>query len=332
VPTRLAYLRHAVRDTIVPFDLRVEAEPDFRSQIVTGEAGPLRLTTVAGPPLVAARTRRLVRQSDPGLFKIDVQTRGRSVFAQDDREAVLMPGDLTLVNLSRPCRLAAAGDPDQEIVAVQFPRSLLPLGERELSRLTAVRIWGRNGLGGLVSSLVVHLRDGLDDHAPADLGRLSAALTDLLVVGLAGLVDHRSAVPPEGRRRALLWRVRAFIEERLDDPDLSPAVVAAANGVSVRYLHKLFETEDATVASWIRRRRLERCRRDLLDPALQDWSAGAIGARWGLIDAQHFSRVFRATYGLPPAEYRMAHREGAIGRPDPGGRPRGVRSRATTVR
>jgi AraC-like DNA-binding protein len=307
VPTRLAYLRHAVRDTIVPFDLRVEAEPDFRSQIVTGEAGPLRLTTVAGPSLVAARTRRLVHQSDPGLFKIDVQTRGRSVFAQDDREAVLMPGDLTLVNLSRPCRLAAVGDPDQEIVAVQFPRSLLPLGERELSRLTAVRIRGRAGLGGLVSSLVVHLRDRLDVHAPADLGRLSAALTDLLVVGLAGLVDRRSAVPPEGRRRALLSRVRAFIEERLDDPDLSPAVVAAANGVSVRYLHKLFETEDATVASWIRHRRLERCRRDLLDPALQDWSARAIGARWGLIDAQHFSRVFRATYGLPPAEYRLAH-------------------------
>jgi AraC-like DNA-binding protein len=165
-----------------------------------------------------------------------------------------------------------------------------------------------------VSSLVVHLRDGLDDHVPADLVRLSAALTDLLVVGLAGLVDRRSAVSPEGYRRALLWRVRAFVEERLGDPDLSPAVVAAANGVSVRYLHRLFESEEATVAGWIRRRRLERCRRDLLDPALQGWSVRAIGARWGLIDAQHFSRVFRATYGLPPAEYRQAHCEPVAGR------------------
>jgi AraC-like DNA-binding protein len=314
VPTRLAYLRHAVRDTIAPFDLRVDAEPNFRSQIVTGAAGPLRLTTVAGPTLEAERSRRLVRQSDPGLFKIDVQTRGRSVFAQDDREAVLAPGDFTLVNLSRPCRLAALGDPDQEVVAVQFPRSLLPIGERELTSLTAVRIGGRDGLAGLVSSLVVHLRDGLDTHVPADLVRLSTALTDLLVVGLAGLVDRPSAVPPEGHRRALLWRVRAFIEECLGDPGLSPAVVAAANHVSVRYLHSLFESEEATVAGWIRWRRLERCRRDLLDPALQSWSVRAIGARWGLIDPQHFSRVFRATYGLPPAEYREAHREPAVSR------------------
>jgi AraC-like DNA-binding protein len=33
---------------------------------------------------------------------------------------------------------------------------------------------------------------------------------------------------------------------------------------------------------------------------------GAIAARWGLIDAAHFSRLFRAAYGLPPGEYRLA--------------------------
>jgi AraC-like DNA-binding protein len=32
----------------------------------------------------------------------------------------------------------------------------------------------------------------------------------------------------------------------------------------------------------------------------------AIAARWGLMDAAHFSRAFRAAYGLPPAEYRMS--------------------------
>jgi AraC-like DNA-binding protein len=31
----------------------------------------------------------------------------------------------------------------------------------------------------------------------------------------------------------------------------------------------------------------------------------AIAARWGLIDAAHFGRLFRAAYGLPPAEYRL---------------------------
>jgi len=313
VPTRLEYLRHAVRDTIVPFDVRIDAEPDFSSRIVTGAAGMLHVTTVTGPSLVAARTSRLIRRSDAELFKIDVQTRGQSLFQQDGREAVLRPGDVTLVNLSRPSRLVCAGDPDQEMVAVKFPRALLPLPSEDLNRLTAVRIDGRHGLGTLVSSLVVHLHRHLDDYDAADRVRLSAALTDLLAVGLAGPLDRGALIPPDTQRRALLVRIRGFIDRRLGDPRLSPGQIAAAHHISTRYLHKLFAAEGTTVAGSIRTRRLDRCRRDLLDQALQARPVHAIAARWGLMDAQHFSRAFRAVYGLPPAEYRRLHLGPAAG-------------------
>jgi AraC-like DNA-binding protein len=99
-------------------------------------------------------------------------------------------------------------------------------------------------------------------------------------------------------------QTRAFIEEHLGDPDLTPPAVAAAHYVSVRYLHKLFETQEASVAEWIRQRRLERCRRDLLDSALSALPVNAIAARWGLLNAAHFSRAFRAAYGTAPGEYR----------------------------
>lgn len=72
----------------------------------------------------------------------------------------------------------------------------------------------------------------------------------------------------------------------------------------MRYLYKLFETQPVGVAAWIRRRRLERCGWDLLDPALRARPVSAIGARWGLTDATSFSRAFQAAYGVPPARYR----------------------------
>ena len=53
---------------------------------------------------------------------------------------------------------------------------------------------------------------------------------------------------------------------------------------------------------WIRAARLERCRRDLLDPALGDQTILAIASRWGLPGPQHFSRLFRATYGCSPSD------------------------------
>jgi AraC-like DNA-binding protein len=98
--------------------------------------------------------------------------------------------------------------------------------------------------------------------------------------------------------------MHAFIEQHLGEADLAPGIVAAAHHVSLRYLHRLFEAEDTTVAAWIRRRRLERCRRDLADPAFRTVPVSAVAARWGLLDSAHFSRLFRRMYGLPPAEYR----------------------------
>lgn len=54
---RLEYLRHAVRDTIVPFEIQVDAEPDFSSRIVAGAAErcrsrrwPARRWRPPGPP------------------------------------------------------------------------------------------------------------------------------------------------------------------------------------------------------------------------------------------------------------------------------------------
>jgi AraC-like DNA-binding protein len=303
--TRLEYFRHVVADTIVPFGLHIDGDRDLRAEILTGPFGAVHITKVSAPPMTAFRTARLIRVSDPELFKIDVQVRGHTVFAQGDREAALAPGDFTLMDLSRPCRLADRDD-EHEVLAVKFPHAALGLRHNELERLTAVPISGRDGLGASISSLARHLGRHLNDYGPTEGARLATALMDLLVVALAGRLDRLAAVAPASRRRALLASVQSFIDRRLGDPELSPSAVAAAHHISLRQLYRLFDAQPMGVAGWIRQRRLERCRRDLLDPAFAHWSVSAIAARWGLMDAAHFSRAFRAAYGLPPLEYRIS--------------------------
>jgi transcriptional regulator GlxA family with amidase domain len=89
---------------------------------------------------------------------------------------------------------------------------------------------------------------------------------------------------------------------------VTPRTVAVAHHITLRYLHKLFEPGPHGVAGMIRQRRLERCRRDLLDLAQADRPVAGIATRWGFSSAAHFSRVFREAYGLPPAEFRRTHR------------------------
>jgi AraC-like DNA-binding protein len=303
--SRLEYFRHAMGNAIVPFDSRIDAGPDFRAQLLTAPVGTMQVTRVTAPPMRGFRTRKLIRASERELFKIDVVLRGRTVFAQGDREAALEPGDFTLLDLSRPAQLADRDD-EHDVLAVMFPREALALPRNELERLTAVPISGRDGLGAPISALARHMAVHLDNYGPTEGARLAMALTDMLVVALAERLDRTTSIAAATQRRALLTRVQTFIDQRLGDPELSPTAIAAANHVSVRYLYKLFETQHMTVAGWVRQRRLERCRRDLRDPALSHWSVSAIAARWGMTDPAHFSRVFRAAYGMPPAEYRLA--------------------------
>jgi AraC-like DNA-binding protein len=180
-----------------------------------------------------------------------------------------------------------------------------------VARLTGTRIPGDRGTAALVSSLIRQLPRHLGDDDGASAAQLGTAVLDLLTLMLAARIRPAGpAVPPPARNRALLASVRAFIEEHLGDPGLSPAVIAAAHHISVRYLHKLFETEDRSVAALIRERRLDRSRRDLLDPVLAARPVSATAARWGFVSTAHFHRAFRAAYGLPPGEFRLAYAGG----------------------
>ena len=143
--------------------------------------------------------------------------------------------------------------------------------------------------------------------------RVSTVLLDVVAVTLVDRMADRAVEMQDGamrdaRRGGLVGRIRAFIDAHLGDPELTPAAVAAAHHISLRYLHKLFEPEPQGVAGMIRQRRLERCRHDLLDPSQADRPVAGIAARWGFSSAAHFSRVFRDVYGLPPAEFRRVYR------------------------
>jgi AraC-like DNA-binding protein len=189
-----------------------------------------------------------------------------------------------------------------------FPPSLLPLSRSRLGHLAAVRFPGGAGLGDLTSQFLLQLARNVDHYSPAEAARLSSAALEVLATRLAHELDIRGWGTPEARRHALFTAVQAFIQGHLGDPRLSPAMIAAAHHISLRSLQQLFHDEGLTVAGWIRQRRLERCRRDLTDPALASRPVAAIAARWGFSSAGDFSRAFRAVHGLPPAEYRVSAR------------------------
>jgi AraC-like DNA-binding protein len=233
---------------------------------------------------------------------VSVQMWGGCVVSQCDQQAALQPGDFVLSDTARPYQFIA-GAP-AHVRTVLFPRDALWLSPAQLQRLTSRPISGREGLGFVVSQYFAALGRQLDTGACSASWYLSAATLDLLGASFAERLACTSPAELDSGKAGLLFRVRAFIEHRLGDPDLDVATIAAAHHISVRYLQKLFEGQDQTVTGWIRAQRLEHCRRDLANPALAEQPVTSIATRWGLIDPPHFSRLFKSTYGLAPRDYR----------------------------
>ncbi|MDX2815301.1 helix-turn-helix domain-containing protein [Streptomyces sp. NPDC006207] len=300
---RAEYWRDAVRRAFTRLEIRTQGAAELHGAIRRACVAGVQAGFLEASPQRMARTAPLIAADGDGSLIVSLQHTGGSVAAQDGRETPVAAGELVILDSRRPYVLDFAGPVRQHVATV--PRQLLDLPDSLLRLATGRTYSPGHGIGGILASYV----DGLvttTEHCicAQDAKRfLRQGIVDVLtaLVALEGTSGEQAAV-----ERALLQRVRAYIRAHLDDPALSPATVAVAHHISVRYLYQLFQDEPMTVGRWIQRLRLEACRRDLVRPELAGQTVAAIAHRWGFASHAHFSRTFRAVYGLSPAEWRQA--------------------------
>lgn len=291
----------AVSSAFVPLRA-VAAEPEFfNGRLITQPVGQTLISDVCGSAMQVSRTSRSIAANDPGWLKLGLQLRGYSVVSQDDREAALTPGDFAIYDTSRPYDLYF--DSSFRMLVVMFPAHLLQLDPRTVSSLTASRVSGRKGLGALTSNFLSSLgKELVDGQAPGQIPVSDAAL-GLITATFAERAGNGGPTTPAG---VLRLQIESYIASHLGDPDLTVTSVAAAHNISVRRLQKVFEEQGDTVSGWIRRRRLEQCRKDLANPSMRRRPVAAVGMHWGFSDASSFSRAFKTAFGFTPAEYRYS--------------------------
>lgn len=191
-------------------------------------------------------------------------------------------GRPTCISTIRPCRgRSAPAGPRSRLWGSRSPSRCCHCRAAWPSRTVPRRVPARAGIGALLAQFLTQLIADTTPYQPSDGARLGTVLTDLVAALFAHALEAESILPTDTHRRTLILRIKNFIQEHLHDPQLTPAVIATAHHISTSYLHRLFENEEATVAAWIRLRRLEAARRDLTDPALHSTPIHAIAARWG---------------------------------------------------
>ncbi|MFF8594218.1 helix-turn-helix domain-containing protein [Streptomyces sp. NPDC015220] len=297
---RRTYWRAALSRTLAAVELVVPDE-DCSGTVRTSRLGHLKVATVDGGPLEARRTVELIAPGEDEHLVVMLLVRGTAVVEQDARVAHLGPGQIVFCDTARPSRMEFPGP--FRTKSLLLPRRLLGLAEPDLRRLTATAVRPDTTLGSLLSPFLTRFVDTAATYPPDTGEALARNVIDLLSVLVEERLRQDTDDPPSAAK-AWLSRIQAHIDRHLADSDLTPQAIAHAHQISVRYLHRLFQEEDITLGRWIQRRRLQECRRELARRDSEGRTIAAVARRWGFHNAAHFSRVFRAAYGMSPAEWR----------------------------
>ena len=274
---------------------------EFEGQLSSFELGAITLTRCDCGPCKVTRTRQDTARDALDDLMLCIRLEGRSEFKQADRRVFMEAGTVLFHDASRPLEIDFKENTRSYIVGI--PRQLIQprIGDANIERVMSAR----TPVTGTTVEFIKAVIARAEEMDPALHHAMAQQLVDLVSLAFAGegtQVLHSTA------RTNALRRLKGVIEKRLSDPGLTPSTAAEAARMSVRYANALLAEEESSLERFIQSRRLEHCRRTLEDPRQGHRMISEIAFAWGFSDQSHFTRRFRAAFGMTPGDCRQLSR------------------------
>jgi AraC-like DNA-binding protein len=294
--------RALMSDSFVPVTMSAQRADHFHGVVRRRVFGDVSVVELAAQAQTFERTPGLIAATDTPFFIVTLQLAGTGMVLQDNREAVLRPGDLAIFDSNRAH--TRTHETNFRSLTFRLPQNFMDLPRETIGQLTATRFPGDEGMGPLVGPFLSQISHALDCASAASKRRLINNAIDVIATLLHHELGDHAEHQVSPQRSLLVAQIHEFIESNLGNGDLTPSDIAAANFISTRHLHSIFKDQGITVSAWIRHRRLSHCYRDLADPMLMALPISSIALRWGFSDPSQFSRVFRKSFGESARDVR----------------------------
>lgn len=266
----------------------------FSAKSVTG-AGFVVHASYAGTGVITSRDRPLVRKADSEWLVAYVPLAGSVDVAWRHGDISLRPGQFGVVPTTEPVQVRVSRRARTQTLFL--PREILDRFGPATDVPAARTLQANPAFHLLLQHLKHTMQLGQSLDADASVAAILAA-SELLAAALSSAHPESAACHDTIR----IAQVKDYIDLSLGTPSLSVAEVAAANFVSPRTVQRLFTATGETASAYIRRRRLEMCKADIL--AHPTMPIAEVCQRWGLPDSSHLARQFRAHFGASPQQIR----------------------------
>ncbi|WP_217908919.1 helix-turn-helix domain-containing protein [Vreelandella maris] len=247
-----------------------------------------------------SRSQSQIAQDDHSSFLVTIPLRTHVFFSQHGRSLSCPPGHFIVEQGDAPYRFGYESPNDMWVFKV--PGQSMKNRIRRPERYSQHCFSAEKGLGCAFVEFLMICSQRVNECSINDQNCLFEQALSMLSLVLEQ--DERVLSSDQSHlKTAHLMRIERYISASLGDPELTPARIAQYNGISLRYLHKLFSGSGYTVREWVKIQRLEAAHRDL-EASPAGINIGEIAYRWGFSDQAQFSRVFKQHFGYPARELR----------------------------
>ncbi|MFQ8432950.1 helix-turn-helix domain-containing protein [Amaricoccus sp. W119] len=302
--------RRRVTNAYFPLTIDITEPAEFSGDLSQAALGELSLSRLRSAPVSYRREPRHIVATSDEEYLITVPIVSPVEFSQLGHTVRCLPGAFLLERGHEPYLFQYDAPNDLLVMKVGARALAERIGPPD--RVAQHEFDASGGVGRLFATM---LGQALADAATTDdVVRTVIGRQLLELLGLTIANDPRAASSSiSAVRAAHLRRAEGFIRTNLANPDLSPGLLAAACGISTRYLHALYREMNTTVARQIREARLVAARDALCVPGMT--AISEIAYRFGFSDQAQFSRLFKQAFDLTPSTYRQHN---GTSKPGPG--------------
>lgn len=254
-----------------------------------------RVATSSGS-VCLKRDGRDIAADERNAYVLYMSARSEFEVGQFGRSVPCPPGRLVLIDTATSIihRKNAVND----TIYLSLPAPFVEQRIRDVSRFCATAIPLERGMGGLLRQTLMALADELDAIREDEFTRAVATIGELAVLAIGTRAEPSSEI--SFVRSSNLARAKRIIAQQLHDPDLQPAKIAAACGISLGYLHRLFRDQSETVRGFLKAERLSQARELLITGASPSVTDAALAC--GFTNMSSFSTAFKQAFGFSPRE------------------------------
>lgn len=293
--------RDAVSDVLFPVDTMTEATA-FSGRLLSWNLGEASVAFMASGPVSYLREARHLAADKEDVLLVSFATRSEIVYTQGGLELTCRRNQM-LVEQSCLPSLFVQALAENEVWSLRVPLAVMKRRLGAVERMPSMVADAGHGTAALLHDMLRLIPSRLATSGGAERAGVADTLVDLLALAIEN--DTRAVHSGLSTvRRAHLARIERHVRRHLTDPALCPDTIAAACGISVRYLNALFaQAHSHSIGQWIRALRLEAAAAQLADPRRAETIAET-AFHWGFHDPAQFSRHFRRRFGHSPRELR----------------------------